>query len=426
MGGTTSQNWTMKKQQKKTKTFAIGIEKLVHGGAGFARREGQVVFVPFSVPGDRLLVRPVEDKKTFIRAEIVRILRPGPGRVDPACPYFARCGGCHWQQLDYSRQVEAKRQILEEVFHHRFPQTRELPIGMRVSAQPFAYRSRARIQLRGSGAKASVGFFRRGSHAVEDVACCPLFRPSLNEALSSLRQYTLRVAVESGSREMDMACSEEENTWATVHTGPDADEGTTVLFGTRRREGVLLRRKIGDFIYSVTAATFFQSNDFVVPELVSTVMESARDSGGGLALDLFSGVGLFSLPLARQFARVITVENSPEASRLCSRNAAAAGLGNVQPVCADVSAWLQSAGAADRPIDLIVLDPPRTGAGGVTMDRIRDARPNRIIYVSCDPQTLVRDLARISPHDYTIRRIEGLDMFPQTYHFETVVELEKN
>ena len=417
----------MKNPGKTPKAFELTIEKLVYGGSGLGRHQEKVVFVPFSVPGDRLLVRPVEEKKTFIRGEIVRILKPGKGRVPPVCPYFEKCGGCHWQQLEYSRQVEAKRQILEEIFHHRFPQTREFPITMRACAQPFAYRSRARVQLRGSGPKASVGFFRSGSHSIQDIEHCPLFRPALNEALGSLRQFKLKVDTDSSPQEMDMACSMEEDTWATAHVGADADEGISTLFGTRRREEVILRRKIGEFLYSVTASVFFQANDFMVSELVAIVRESAKGAGNGSALDLFAGVGIFSLPLARQFAKVVAVENSPAACRLCSTNASAAGFSHIQVVCADVYAWLKSElPPGPHKFDLILLDPPRTGAGADIMGQIRERAPETILYVSCDPQTLSRDLTKISTCDYRIDLVEGLDMFPQTYHFETVVRLVRH
>jgi 23S rRNA (uracil1939-C5)-methyltransferase len=409
------------------KAFEVTIEKLVYGGAGFARHEGKVVFVPFSAPGDRLLVRPVEEKRTFVRAEIVRILKSGNGRIAPQCALFEKCGGCHWQQLEYSRQVEAKRQILEEIFYHRFPQTRELPITMRACSRPFAYRSRARMQLRGAGSRASVGFFRSGSHTVEDVATCPLFRKSLNEALSSLRQFKLKVDTDSKPYEMDIACAEEEDTWATARAGSLADEGVTPLLGNRQGENVILRRKVGEFTYFVTASVFFQANDFMVPELVALVEELAKTAGNGSALDLFAGVGLFSLPLARQFATVVAVENSRAAIRLCSQNARAAGIGNIRAICEDVLAWMGSEEASlPVPLDLVVLDPPRTGAGPEIMERIRKRAPKHILYVSCDPQTLIRDLAGISPQDYRIRLVEGLDLFPQTYHFETVVQLEKH
>ena len=414
----------MKKSEKLSNAFKVKIEKLVYGGAGIGRHQGKVVFVPFSAPGDHLLVKPVEEKKTFIRAEIVRIIKPGSGRTTPVCPHFQRCGGCHWQQLEYSRQLEAKRQILEEILQHRFPQTREIPITMKACAQPLEYRSRARVQLRGAGSKASVGFFRCASHTVEDVESCPLLRRSLNEALNSLRQYKLKVDTDASPQEMDMACSEEEGTWATAHVGEHAIEGVTTLIGTGRREEVLLKRKVGEFLYSVTATVFFQANDFMVPELVALVGELAKDAGSQSALDLFAGVGLFTLPLARQFSEVIAIENSLSACRLCSANAKAAGFGHVRIICADVSSWLESEqAAAQSRFDLIVLDPPRIGAGSGIMEQIRMYAPKTIIYVSCDPQTLARDLSKLSPCEYRIDFVQGLDMFPQTYHFETVVRL---
>lgn len=404
--------------------FRTTIEKLVYGGDGLGRHRKKVTFVPFTVPGDRLMVRPVEEKKTFIRAEIVRILKAGTGRVQPPCPYFGRCGGCQWQHIEYTAQVEAKRRMLEDIFHHRFPPTRELPIAMRACPQPFAYRSRARVQMRGCGPAASVGFYRRGSHAVEDVENCPLFRPALNEALGSLRQFKLKVDTDPAPREMDMACSEEEDSWATEPIGPQSQEGISTLLGKRRDEGLLLGRRIGEFRYLTSAAVFFQTNDFMAAELVALVREAARNAGRGSAVDLYAGVGLFSLPLALQFSRVFAVENSPAACRLCASNAASAGLAHVQAVCADVSDWIRS-GESSLPAlpDLVVLDPPRAGAGTGVMEQIQKLAPRTIIYVSCDPQTLSRDIARISPRRYRIDLVEGLDLFPQTFHFETVVRL---
>lgn len=407
----------------KAETFDVTIEKLVYGGAGLAHHEGKVVFVPFSVPGDRLVVRKGEEKKSFIRAEIVRIVTPGKGRTPPACAHFKKCGGCHWQQLDYIKQVDAKRKILEEMFHHRFPPTRELLIRVRACPQPYGYRSRARVQLRGTGERASVGFFRPGSHAVEDIENCPLFRNSLNEALSSLRQFKIKVDTDARPQEMDLACSEEEDAWATARTAPPTDEGITTLMGTRRREEVILKRKVGGYIYDVTATVFFQANDLMIEELVGLVQILAGEATPGQALDLFAGVGLFSLPLAARFNSVVAVENSPPASRLCSRNAKNAGLNNIENVCADVAAWLKTYQSSG--VDLIVLDPPRTGTGAEVMKQISRLAPKNIIYVSCDPQTLIRDLAVITPREYRIRLVEGLDLFPQTYHFETVVRLER-
>jgi 23S rRNA (uracil1939-C5)-methyltransferase len=414
------------KRENKFRTFQLDIDKLVYGGMGIGRHEGKIIFVPFSIPGDRLLVRLVEEKKNFNRADIVQILKPGSGRATPVCPHFEKCGGCHWQQLDYLQQVEAKRQILEEVFHHRFPETRDLPILMRACPQPFGYRSRARVQTRGTRSAASVGFFRSGSHAIEDVESCPLFRPALNEALHSLRQFKFRVDPDPTPQEWDIACSEEEHAWAATHTGSLPADGISSLLKTERSEEIILKRKIREFHYSATASVFFQANDFMISELVGFAQESAKNAGANSALDLFAGGGLFSLPLARYSKKVVAVESSPSSCRLCSANASAAGFSHIQVVCADVSAWMESESASSPQFDLIVLDPPRTGAGAGVMEHIRKWAPQTILYVSCDPQTLSRDLARLTPGGYRIDLVEGLDLFPQTYHFETVVRLIKH
>jgi 23S rRNA (uracil1939-C5)-methyltransferase len=412
--------------KEEATTFEVTIEKLIYGGAGLARHQGKVVFVPYSVPGDQLLVRPIEIKKTFIRAIIQRILTPGTGRINPTCIHFEKCGGCDWQQLEYSQQVEAKRQILEEIFYHKLPETRDLPIHMRACKQPYAYRSRARIQVTGDGGKTVAGFFRSGSHIIEDVENCPLFRPSLNKALSALRQFRIKSTPNAAPLERDIACSEEEGTWAIEHTRVESPKALAASGSVEKKE-VLLQRKIGEFSYSITASAFFQANDYIVPELVEHVIASAQDTGNRSALDLFSGAGLFSLPLARQFHSVVAVENSRQSCEFCTRNADHAGFKNLQTVCEDVAEWMKSESAHRIPqFDLVVLDPPRTGVEPSILDHLCKWGAQTIIYVSCDLQTLVRDLARISPHPYRIDSIEGFDMFPQTYHFETVVRLKKN
>lgn len=417
----------MSRPGKSVEAFDVTIEKLVHGGTGLGRHQGKVVFVPFSVPGDRLSVRPVEEKKTFMRADIVRVLEPGDGRVKIPCPHFGDCGGCHLQQLEYSKQVEAKRQILEEILHHRLPETRHTKITMRECTQPFGYRSRARIQLRGAGQAASIGFYRHRSHAVENVERCPLLRPMLNEALTILRQSIAGIDPDTSSREIDLACSQEEGTWTAACIGPERGETGRPLVAIANNEDAILTRKVNGFLYSVTASVFFQANDFMVSELAARVLELSTDIAGGSALDLYSGVGLFSVPLAGRFGNVVAVESSPDAGRLCAVNASAAGFHNIQTICADAVSWMDSTKsfASDR-FDLIVLDPPRSGAEPQVMEFIKKQAPAAIIYVSCDPQTLSRDLACISPGDYTIDFVEGMDMFPQTYHFETVVRLVRN
>ena len=223
-------------------------------------------------------------------------------------------------------------------------------------------------------------------------------------------------------REMDIACSEESGTWDTVPCRSGVDKNTEDTSGSSSRsEEVFLQRAVGEFLYSLTAPVFFQANDFMVPELVSLVLNSATNGRNDSALDLYAGVGLYSLPLARHFQQVIAVEYSPDAARLCTKNASNAGLVNVQTVCADVATWMNSVG--DSEFSIVVLNPPRTGAGSKVMERIAQWAPETIIYVSCNPLTLVRDISRIPAGKYKVDLAEGLDLFPQTFHFETIVRL---
>jgi 23S rRNA (uracil1939-C5)-methyltransferase len=403
--------------EKSTGAFEIAIDRLVFGGAGLGRHEGKVVFTPFSAPGDRLLVRSIEDKKQFTRAEIIKILEPGPGRIPPVCRYFMKCGGCHWQQLEYPRQVEAKRIILEEILHHRLPQTRDLQIKMEACPQPYGYRNRARLQLRGSAEKPRIGFYRRGAHSVEDIESCPLLRPSLNEALSAMRQSEYGPDSFGEEQEVDIACSEEDGSWSAALRGSNAKDDVPA------KDEIVLHKRVGEFHYSFSAPVFFQANELMISNLVSLARTAFQDAGHGCAVDLFAGVGLFTLPLASQFKKVVAVEGSKPAGRFCSQNLADAKFTNAQVNCSDVFQWMKSAEPGE--LDLVLLDPPRTGAGPDVMEKIRSWAPKKIIYVSCDPQTLCRDLATIS-NFYQIDLAKGLDMFPQTYHFETVVRLTKN
>jgi len=402
--------------------YELEIEKLVYGGWGLGRHEGKVVFVPFTVPGDRVQVRTELEKKTYLRAVPVRIMKPGPGRQDPPCPYFGRCGGCQWQQLDYPRQVDAKRQILDAVFRHRFPESAEMLDRVRGCPFPYHYRSRARVHLQSRHGVLKAGFFRHQSHDVEDIEACPLLRPALNDALTHIRRLQHERPAPLRPAQVDLASCEDDGQWAFEETGPVPPTGA----GWRAGAATRLLRKVGRFRYWVTPSVFFQANDFMVAELVEVVMGLVPASACDSALELFAGVGLFSLPLARRFEKVVAVEASEAASRLCRENALEASNGKLQAICAAAGAWMSAAGTISPPAyDLILMDPPRGGAGKEVMQRLAEWAPETIVYVSCDPQTLVRDLGTLPRSMYRIDRLEGLDLFPQTYHFETVVRLRR-
>jgi 23S rRNA (uracil1939-C5)-methyltransferase len=364
-------------------TFEVAIEKLVYRGSGLGRLEGKVVFVPFSGPGDRLLVRTVREKKDFIVGEI--------------------------------------HNILKEIICHKFPVARDISVTMTKCPQPFAYRSRARIQLRRSGKTLYAGFYRWGSHAVEAIENCILLRPSLNRALKYFKSSENCKIIGSKFRELDIAGSCEDDLWSAAPCGIDnGSDAIPEAWNFEKR----IKRKVGEFEYAVTASAFFQANDFLIQKLVEIVCEMAGSGNRNAALDLFAGAGLFSLPLADLYSSVVAVEHSPAASQLAADNASAARIDHLKISCADVAHWLDDyTSSATNHFDLVLLDPPRSGAGAGIMKQICNLNPQTIIYVSCDPQTLVRDLSFLPGDSYRINRIEGLDMFPQTYHFETVVQL---
>jgi 23S rRNA (uracil1939-C5)-methyltransferase len=411
--------------QVKSDPFELTVTKLVYGGDGLGRHNGKVVLVPFAVPGDRLLVSTVKEKKNFIRAEIVRVLEPGPGRVTPECAHFQHCGGCQWQQLEYPRQVEAKRQILQELFHHRFPATRDLEITMKPSPQANQYRSRARVQLRIGGPEPVIGFYRHESHQVVDVWACPLLKPGMNSWFKWIRDHYQEDPELPDETQMEIT-EDEYGGWTSMPMESGQEDSYNVLFNKRSGNGPESEKQVGEFTYRVSPSAFFQANDFLAEELLNSVMDLSGASPEGAALDLYSGVGLFTLPLAHRFGKVTAVESSPVSCALASANVAAARLQNVRVVHAKVAEWMLSAGSVAAPtFETIVLDPPRSGAGQVVMDKIREWVPETVVYVSCDPQTLVRDLSVIPSSEFEIRCVQGLDLFPQTFHFETIVLLKR-
>jgi tRNA/tmRNA/rRNA uracil-C5-methylase (TrmA/RlmC/RlmD family) len=277
------------------------------------------------------------------------------------------------------------------------------------------------LHIADSGATEKIGFHRYRTREVEDIQFCPLLRPSLNEGLGLLRAAR-RHGLREPAGQIDIACSEETQAWASAASTTEGEEEYPAT--DEDAATGLLRRTVAGHAYLVSPSAFFQANDFLIDDLVGIVGRLTQRQGRTAALDLFAGAGLFSLPLCSLFGRVVAVESSPLASNLCARNAAAGGIANLRTVCADVLRWLASVGSVTAPaFDVIVLDPPRTGAGPGVISRLREWAPETVIYVSCDPQTLVRDVAPLVSRDYRIDFIEGLDFFPQTYHFETVLRL---
>lgn len=377
-------------------TVAITIERIVPGGYGIGFAEGLTVFVPLSAPGDQLRVRIVQIRKRTAFAEIIEILRSGPKRALPPCPYFGACGGCDFQQLSYEAQLEVKVGIIRDCLRRIAKIDHSGDITMIASPEALGYRSRARWQVDRSNN--SLAYFARDSHALVPVRTCPKLVPEL------------RAIVEN------FDISEHPSIGGEMLAA--ADDGGMVSISSRLREAETLTVTAAGESYACSAEAFFQANRFLVEALIDTAVGEAT---GGTALDLYCGVGLFTLPLARRFERVIGVESHPTAAQFASRNVDSAKVTNTEVVHASVAAFLR--GFAEPDIDLVLLDPPRSGDDQGVIAAIAGLRPSRISYVSCEPSILARDLRLLTDAGYRLDKVTSLDMFPQTHHVETVAQL---
>jgi 23S rRNA (uracil1939-C5)-methyltransferase len=386
----------------------VHVERILPGGAGLAHAEGRTILVGLAAPGDHLRVRLEHARGDVSFAKIVEIISPSPVRVLPPCPYFGRCGGCDFQQLSYEAQLASKVEIIRDCLRRiaRIEPPAEIPITP--SPQDWRYRSRAQWQY--DSITRSLGYFERGSHKVCDVVECPVLVPALQETLMDLRARLKEGSLPAEVQEFETVAG---------------DEGTSLLPPLTEGQPREVTRRIAGENYHFSAAGFFQINHELLAPLVKAALTGAHGemAQGETAVDLYCGAGLFTLPLARRFARVTGIEASARAVAYARRNLSDAGLTNASVQSAAVSSWLKEHSPALAPIDYLLLDPPRTGAEEGAIAGILLLRPQRIAYVSCDPATLARDLKQLLSGGYHLDTIAAFDMFPQTHHVETVAHL---
>ena len=382
--------------------FEVDIERILPGGYGLAHAEGKTIFVSLAAPGDRVKVRVDRQQGNVLFASIEEILVPSTDRVEPPCPYFGRCGGCDFQQLTYEKQLAAKAEIIRDCLQ-RIARMESVPeIFVTPSPRDWRYRMRAMWQI--DEEQRTIGYYERGSRRVCDVADCAVLVPELQQTLERVRGTEWH-EFPPGVKHLDVVAGENG-----VSLAPPFAEFETV-------ESSLA---IGDERYSYNAEAFFQVNTGLLPPLIEFAL---RDVSGEVAIDLYCGVGLFTLPLARRFKQVIGVESNPNATRFARRNLQQARLENARVINAGVADWIKSSAARSTGVDFVLLDPPRAGAESVVIKQLIDFRAPRICYVSCDPATLARDLRKLIVGGYVIESLAAFDLFPQTHHVETVVRL---
>lgn len=379
----------------------IRIERILPGGVGLAHADGKTIFVSLAAPGDHLSVRVDRQQGNVLFASVVEVLTPSPVRIEPPCPYFGRCGGCDFQQLTYEAQLAAKADIIRDCLQ-RIARLDHVPdISVHPSPKQWRYRVRATWQI-DQGTR-EIGYYERGSRRVCDVEYCAVLLPELQETLEQVRA-TEWAEFPPELKHLDVVRGEDDVSLAPAFGEFDTNE---------------LSLRVGNEVYQYNAESFFQINPELLPELIEFALGNVS---GATALDLYCGVGLFTLPLARRFAKVVGVEANPVAARFARRNLEQAGLMNARVTTANVADGIRKQDSAD----FILLDPPRAGAESVVIKGMLDLQPAWISYVSCDPATLARDLRKLIAGGYAVDAIAGFDLFPQTHHVETVVLLRRS
>ena len=431
----------------------LTIEKLVYGGDGLARipansdGRSKVVFVPFALAAEMVEAELTEQKQGFARADLKQLLQASPLRIEPVCPHFGKCGGCHYQHTTYENQLAIKEQILRETLQRTANIT--WPGEVIVHAkEPFHYRNRARFH-RVAGKVSSWGYMQAGSHDVLPVKECPLISPLLQRMLDAMWGFADSPALQTVKESEVFANGDESECVASVTLATPQMEAAAIALEPwfeavrtkvpeLRGAGIFPAKEIGnaqdyswedpklnyclgEHDYQVSCGSFFQVNRFLLETMVKTVIGDAR---GESAWDLYSGVGLFTLPLMRRFNKVLAVESSPYTLTDLLMNVRNMKTGEFRVEALSVEAFLGGKKKGLKP-DLILLDPPRAGLGEASTKHLAEIGAERITYLSCDPATLARDLRVLTIAGYKVLDIHMLDMFPQTYHIETCVHLAR-
>jgi len=376
----------------------LTIEKLVYGGDGLARIEGRVVLVPFVLPGEVVRVEVERVKNDLFRGRLLEIVTPSPLRVPAPCPYFMRCGGCNYQHADYNTQVDQKRAILLEVLK-RVGKIEYQGEVRAITGQPWAYRNRAQLHV----SHGAVGYFEHASQKLCAIDRCPIASPALNQAIEKLSERVpqAETTVELFTNERDIQVNVKDRVPRSIYEQfASAGAGDPIDYSGFR----------------VSLNSFFQVNRFMVDQLVDCAV---GEQGGESAVDLYAGVGLFAMRLAAKFKRVTAVESQWSAFRDLEYNISQRSM-PIEPKSDNAESYLAT---LEAPPDLILADPPRAGLGKQVVRELIRVRAPRLTIVSCDPATLARDLQALLAAGYRIQEIALVDLFPQTFHLETIVQL---
>lgn len=402
--------------------YEITLEKLVYGGEAMGRLpDGRAVFLPFGLPGETVLVRLIQEKQNFARGEMVEVLKTSPDRITPKCKHFTRCGGCHYQHLPYEKQLQVKREILRDQLQ-RIGRIENPPIQPMVgSPLDWNYRNHVQFHLTGDG---ELGFINSNGNAAFPIEECYLPEPAIDQFWRELtfesRMDIERISLRSG-REEELMLILESETDETPEIEIETDisivhfyeDHPVVIAGQEH-----LFMDVHGREFRVSASSFFQVNTKMAEKMVEYLQSNLQISQAVSLLDVYCGVGLFSKFFAPKYGKVIGVESSVSAGEDFAFNLDE--FDNVELYEGKAEEILPAlAPQISQPVHVIV-DPPRAGIDKRALDAILDVKPELIVYVSCDPATLARDAARIIQRGWHLKNVTPFDLFPQTYHIESI------
>lgn len=444
---------------KKNREVELEITGVTHDGDGVGHAQGMAVFVPRTAPGDTVRARLIAVKKSYAVGRMQELLAASPCRMEPDCPVFDRCGGCVWRHVTYEAELEFKRRRVRENLQ-KIAGIDLKPEPVVPSPRVDGYRNKAQIPVGREGGALLLGFYARHSHRIVEYPGCRLQPAGFSRLLAAFRRWVeqsgipvydetsgkgqlrhlyLRAAQATGQQ---MACV------VVTHAPVPRPELLVELMRGAGADGVLLnvnpaatnvilgdacvplwgRERITDILcglqFEISPLAFYQVNHDQTERLYRAVEELAGLTGREHVLDLYCGAGTIGLTLAGRAGRITGVEIVPQAVEDARRNAARNGIENAEFFCADAREAAERLAREGRRPDVVVVDPPRKGLAAPTIESIRDMGPKRVVYVSCDPATLARDLAVFAGVGYACRRVRPFDMFPRTPHVETVCLLQ--
>ena len=422
----------------------LTVETLVNGGNGLIRYNGQVIFVPGVAAGDVIRFQIVRAKKRYAEAKLVEIVTPSTERCQPQCPVAHQCGGCQWQHLPYPVQLTWKEKLFRESLTHKAKVADGLIKNIIASPHQLGYRSRVQIKCRKVGKNFLTGFYQPKSKIIVDIESCPLMPEALNQLWGKARQTLATSHLCAHISQLDLAIDSHNKYSITVHyNGGEQKKLTSLLLSIDDCSDIFLKIKNrqrlmqvrGDGLLTISvdnpelslsyeAGSFAQINLPQNNRMISEVIGLIPWQGTEVVLDLYCGMGNFSLPIARRVKQVIGIEASSSSIKMAKQNAYNEKFSNTTFLCANSEEIIDDLVAEYHP-DVLVLDPPRSGAYDI-VKKIAKSHINHIIYVSCDPQTLARDMDFLVNHGYHLKESRPIDMFPQTYHCESISYFNKN